>query len=526
MLKKIISLVLSIILVYLIIVPCDAETMSDKIENDFDTSSILVVIKKEYSEFGKEYYPSDFDNELIESVTVLNPIGPEGNTIGYNLEYWQQILSLTLKEPSKKNVKKAIDAALENPQVESANKNYFYTVEMPKVNNAQNNINLESESNMFAAVEESNSARSSGFGVFPNDARFDEQGGLTFVRAQRAWLFATCDNNEARIGVMDTGIATHVDIAYNVLLSKNFTDEAGLDDNVGHGTHVAGIIGATGNNLLGVAGVCWNPSIVNLKVLKCGADGNGTGEVDWIIRAIHYAQEKSIKVLNASLEIDSITPENLSSLYAEIQAYNGILVCAAGNTEVNETISDTGYPSLIPAYNIISVGSCNSDGTIAEYSKFDSIHTDIFANGNNILSTYTSPSYYRLSGTSMATAFVTGAIGLLLSINEEFTWTELLVLILNNADSRTMNINGAEESVSVLNILKSVLMASNTQLGDANRDGSVTSADARLVMRFSSMLESYTDEQAVISDVNYDSEITAADARMIQNYAAGLVPSL
>ena len=183
------------------------------------------MIKKEYSEIGKEYYPSDFDNELIESVTVLNPIGPEGNTIGYNLEYWQQILSLTLKEPSKKNVKKAIDAALENPQVESANKNYFYTVEMPKENNAQNNINLESESNMFAAVEESNSTRSSGFGVFPNDARFDEQGGLTFVRAQRAWLFATCDNNEARIGVMDTGIATHVDIAYNVLLSKNFADK-------------------------------------------------------------------------------------------------------------------------------------------------------------------------------------------------------------------------------------------------------------------------------------------------------------
>ena len=526
MLKKFMASVLAIILAFLIIVPCFAENKSDKIENDFDTSSILVMIKKEYSEFGKEYYPTDFDEELIESVRVLNPIESERNTIGYNLEYWQQILLLTLKEPSKKNVEKAIDAALKNPQVESANKNYFYTVEMPEENNLQKDINLESESDVFDTIDESNPTRNTGFGVFPNDARFDEQGGLTFVRAQRAWLFATCDDNEARIGVMDTGIATHVDVAYNILLSKNFTDEAGLGDNVGHGTHVAGIIGATGNNLLGVSGVCWNPSIVNLKVMKRNANGGGTGKIEWFIEAIHYAQEKSIKVLNASLEFDSMSSGYVSSLTTAIQSFDGILVCTAGNIENEETIDDTGYPSLIPAYNIISVGSCDSYGAIADYSKFDRVHTDVFANGTNILSTYTNPSYHKLSGTSMAAPFVAGAIGLLLSINPEYSPTELLVLILNNADSRTMNINGTNEDVKVLNILKSVLMASNTCLGDANMDGTVTAADARLALRFSSSLETYTDRQAVIVDVNYDSAITAADARMIQNYAAGLIPAL
>ena len=97
---------------------------------EYDTSIILVVIKKECSEFGKEYYPENFDANLIKSVKVINQINPGDDTSGYDIENWQQILSLELKEPSEENVQKAIDAALRNPEVQSACRNYkTYLVE-------------------------------------------------------------------------------------------------------------------------------------------------------------------------------------------------------------------------------------------------------------------------------------------------------------------------------------------------------------------------------------------------------------
>lgn len=88
-----------------------------------EENTILVLIKKEYSEFGKEYSPADFDAELIKSVEVINQINPGDDTSGYNLEYWQQILLLELKNPTEENVQKAIEAAYRNPQVESAAEN-------------------------------------------------------------------------------------------------------------------------------------------------------------------------------------------------------------------------------------------------------------------------------------------------------------------------------------------------------------------------------------------------------------------
>lgn len=97
---------------------------------EYDTSAIMVLIKKECSEFGKEYYPENFDKNLIKSVKVINQINPGDDTSGYDLDNWQQILSLELKEPGEENVQNAIDAALRNPEVETACRNYkTYLVE-------------------------------------------------------------------------------------------------------------------------------------------------------------------------------------------------------------------------------------------------------------------------------------------------------------------------------------------------------------------------------------------------------------
>lgn len=121
-----------VISIFILIILCfSACTQYSQFENateepsaDYDTSTIIVMIKKEYSEFGKEYTPEDFDSKLIKKVTVLNQINLGDDTSGYDLNNWKLVLSLELREPSEENVQKSIEAAYKNPEVESAHKNF------------------------------------------------------------------------------------------------------------------------------------------------------------------------------------------------------------------------------------------------------------------------------------------------------------------------------------------------------------------------------------------------------------------
>lgn len=96
--------------------PLDLNENSTEYHNLF----ITVLIKKEYSQFGKEYSPADFDEDLIAYVEIMNQIESAADTKGYDVEYWQQMLTLYLKEPGAENVQKAIEAAYKNPEVEIA----------------------------------------------------------------------------------------------------------------------------------------------------------------------------------------------------------------------------------------------------------------------------------------------------------------------------------------------------------------------------------------------------------------------
>lgn len=118
--KTIISFAL--ILSLFIISSCTpaATVLENESKTDYYEYSVYVLIKKEYSEIGKEYSPEDFDKKLIESVEVINQINPRDDISGFNMEYWQQYLELKLKEPTKENAEKAVRAAYKNPQVETA----------------------------------------------------------------------------------------------------------------------------------------------------------------------------------------------------------------------------------------------------------------------------------------------------------------------------------------------------------------------------------------------------------------------
>ena len=206
-------------------------------------------------------------------------------------------------------------------------------------------------------------------------------------------------------------------------------DQEDLEDLSGHGTHVAGIIGAQGNNEIGISGVAWNIRLVSLRVF----DSNGYGYLSDVKRAIDFATNENIPILNYSGGSSS----DHNGCKKAIENYPGLFVCAAGND--NQDNDSHGYfPGNYNFDNLISVGAININGnrpTSLQWqvdengkpqgSNYGATTVDIFAPGDTIVSTVPtsvySKGYVRYEGTSMATPHVTGVAALMLSINPNLT---------------------------------------------------------------------------------------------------------
>ncbi len=241
----------------------------------------------------------------------------------------------------------------------------------------------------------------------PNDTYFGNQWGMTKIQAPKAWD-VTQGLSTVKIAICDTGIdQNHEDLAAKIVANNNFTTSSTVDDLYGHGTHVAGIAAAITNNGVGVAGVGFNSSLMNVKVL----DDTGSGYYSWIANGIIWAANNGAKVINMSLggTSSSTTLQN-----AVNYAWNKgcVLVAAAGN-------SNTSLPSY-PAYyaNCIAVAATDQNDAKASWSNYGS-WVDIAAPGVNIFSTLPNHSnqigilnYGSLSGTSMATPHVAGVAAL------------------------------------------------------------------------------------------------------------------
>ena len=202
-------------------------------------------------------------------------------------------------------------------------------------------------------------------------------------------------------------------------------DNNPFDDN-NHGTHVAGTIGAVGGNGQGVAGVNWNIEMMGLKFL----DANGSGTTSAAIAALDYYTNIS---LNAAGTGQNFVATNnswggggySSSLYSAIvrtaQADN-LFIAAAGNSAINTDLT-ANYPSGYDTTSavgfdaVISVAALTNTGGLASFSNYGATTVDLAAPGDSILSTLSGGGYGYMSGTSMATPHVTGALALYASLN-------------------------------------------------------------------------------------------------------------
>jgi subtilisin family serine protease len=360
--------------------------------------------------------------------------------------------------------------------------------------------------------------------VTPNDPQFGQLYGMTKIGMPQAWDTTKGDRNIV-VGVVDEGVdLKHPDLQANIWTNPSpgslpgFSPKVQLSSasyNVGegggaatvtvtrdpgdlhgfdfirttgdipaelHGTHVAGTIGAVGNNGVGVAGVNWQVGIMSLRFID-QATNNGS-EAD-AIKAYNYARQMralwlssggaqgaNVRVLNNSYGGSSFSQASLDAISA-LNTANILFVAAAGNTSTNNDVAPH-FPSSYDLPNVISVAATDNSAPneqLAGFSNFGARSVLLGAPGVGIISTTPNNTYSGLSGTSMATPHVSGAAALLLAQNPNLTVAQLRALLEFNGDVAPA-LQGKSVSGRRLNVANSLqAMLSN----DVTPPGTVTS---------------------------------------------------
>ena len=277
-----------------------------------------------------------------------------------------------VKLPAGMAVHDALDLFRQNPQVEFAEPNYYRHIR-----------------------------------ATPNDTNYSSLWGLPKINAPGGWDVST-DCGSAVVAVIDTGVDyTHPDLAANIWTNTDEIAANGIDDDAngkiddtrgwdfvyddnnpmdgnGHGTHVAGIIGAVGNNARGVTGICWNAKIMILRAF----DASGSATVADTIEAMDYALQNGAKVINASYSDTQFSQTEYDAI-ALLNSAGILFITAAGN-ETTDNDQTPSYPANYDLPNIIAIAATDSSDRLASYSNFGRSTVDVAAPGSSIYSTYMS----------------------------------------------------------------------------------------------------------------------------------------
>jgi subtilisin family serine protease len=247
--------------------------------------------------------------------------------------------------------------------------------------------------------------------ALPNDEFYDNyQWNLKQMELENAW-FETTGEEEIITAVLDSGIdAEHTDIQDRIHDGFNaFENNKAFADENGHGTHVAGIIGAVTNNNYGIAGVTWDSPLLAVKVLDADAIGNAFAIAD----GIRWATDNGAKVINLSLG-DEHHSEVMYEAVKYAYDHDVALIAATGNENVDTPMYPAAYEE------VLAVGSINEQSERSFFSNFGH-HVDVTAPGEHIPSTFINNQYVMMSGTSMAAPHVSGLVALLRSVQPELS---------------------------------------------------------------------------------------------------------
>ena len=302
--------------------------------------------------------------------------------------------------------------------------------------------------------------------VTPSDSKWAEQWALNNtgqtagtpdadVNAPEMWELST-GSPDVVLGIIDTGVFySHPDLAANIWVNPGEIADNGIDDDSngyvddihginarnkkgdpkddnGHGSHVAGIMGAVGNNSEGISGINQKIAIIGCKFL----DASGGGSIsDAIICMDYFLQLKT----RASQPVNLVATNNSwagggysQAMMDAVKAHKdaGILFMAAASNEANNNDEVETYPANYPSSNIISVAASNHKDALSDFSNYGKYSVHVSAPGEDILSTVINGNYESYSGTSMATPHVTGMAGLIKSYYPELDWKAIKNLII------------------------------------------------------------------------------------------------
>ena len=395
------------------------------LEDDFADDRVLVVLNNAASLKLKTYTAADFPEISCASVSDLSTAtkarvsaklkgediaaacGAKSDSIVFSdfyevdVQKYNQILCLTLPTAGKQNVLAAMKLLMQREDVMYAGPDY--------------------PMELFRT---------------PNDAKYSQQQmHYNKISLPQAWDITT-GSSTIYVGVIDSGIdGQHVDLRDNIDVSKSCDFTSGyyapadpVIDLYGHGTEVAGIIGAKGNNYSGISGVAWNVKLVSIRVHSTGPSHSSTN----VINAINYASSMGIPIINYSGGGTYDDP----AYYTAIENYNGLLVCAAGNQGSNNDSTPI-FPASYTYSNIISVGASTTTSTNDQpraNSNYGATSVDIFAPGTDIWTTGTNNRYIPSGATSIAAPFVSGLAALMLTECPSITVATMKSRIMNYAD--------------------------------------------------------------------------------------------
>jgi serine protease len=325
----------------------------------------------------------------------------------------------------------------------------------------------------------------------PNDPLLSQQWNLTSFGLSEAWTIETGGKNQVVVAVIDSGFdMDHEDLVAKILPGCDFNDKdndvnpsLGNTPKTVHGTHVAGIVGTTGNNAIGVTGVAYGPKIKILPV-KVFDNAGGRGTLDNLINAILWASGISLEgvsptvykadVINMSLGVlpTTLTSTQLQSLgdaIAQAREQGVVLFAASGNDGRPDTLR---YPAADA--RVIAVGSVDEDRHRSSFSDYttEGRSVDLMAPGGSstssaaclgVPSTFPNNEYGCLSGTSMASPFAAGVAALLLSQNPSLSPDQIKAKLTSSASFDGSFMNPAEYGAGVICADKA--LGASTQCG-------------------------------------------------------------
>ena len=303
----------------------------------------------------------------------------------------------------------------------------------------------------------------SSFAFVPNDYHYDDyQWNLKKINMEQAWdILNRSDYSNVKIGVIDSGMNCFINNSWrHPDLYNDYGYEYVMDPSCVrnfHGTAVAGVIMANMNNI-GIAGVIQKPTAYHYR-----ASNNTTGDtrIDRVTDAINLARLDGVQIINLSSSFSEAThlPVEIANLKTACMNFPGLIVTSAGNNSGQNIDVFKMYPASFDLLNIIVVGATNASDNRASLSNKGPVSVDLFAPGENILTTYpialcnggiaydhyagthntdthVSDGYHTVQGTSFAAPQVTGVAAMIKALRPSFTTAQIKAAILDSADQK------------------------------------------------------------------------------------------